>query len=56
MNDQVVSRDTEIVEVLNNEFKSVFTIEDESTLAVLQLQTETSGTERDIGRASRELL
>ena len=41
---EVVSRDSEMVEVLNNEFKSVFTIEDESSLASLQPQTETSET------------
>ena len=48
MNDEVVSRGNESVEVLNNKFKSVFTIEDESTLPLLQPQTETSETEREM--------
>ena len=42
MNYEVVSRDSEMVEVLNNGFKLVFTIEDECTLPLLQPQTETS--------------
>ena len=45
-----------MVEVLNNEFKSVFTIEDESSLASLQPQTETSETVGEIGSVSRELV
>ena len=53
---QADSRDSEIVEVLNNEFKSVFTIEDESTLPLLQPQTETSETVGEIGSVSRELV
>ena len=52
MNDEVVRRDSEITEALNNEFKSVFTIEDESTLASLQPQTETSETVGEIGSLS----
>ena len=56
MNDEVVSRDSKIVEVLNNEFKLVFTIEDESTLLLLQPQTETSETAGEIRSVSRELV
>ena len=47
MNDEVVSRDSEIVKILNFGFKSVFTIEDERTLPLLQPQTETSETVGD---------
>ena len=36
-------RDSGIVQVLNNGFKSVFTIDDEYTLPLLQPQTETVG-------------
>ena len=43
-----------MVVVLNNEFKSVFTIEDESSLASLQPQMETSETVGEIGSVSRE--
>ena len=56
VNDEVVSRDSEMVEVLNNEFKSVFTIEDESSLASLQPQTETSEMVGEIGTVSRDLV
>ena len=64
MKDEVVNRDGEIVEVLNNESKSGFTIEDESTLALLQPQAETSGRTvlhrevgvGEIGSVSRELV
>ena len=49
----MVSRDSEIVELLNIGSKSVFTIEDESTLPLLQPQTETVG---ETGSVSRELV
>ena len=53
MNDEEVSRNSEIVEVLNNEFRSVFTIEDENTLASLQPKTETPETVGEIGECKQ---
>ena len=60
----MVSRDREIIEVLNNEFKYMFTTENESNTASLQRQTETSETvgrdrtssSEEIGSVSRELV
>ena len=47
--DDVISRNSKIAWMLNNEFESLFKIEDESNLALLQLQMETSKTARETG-------
>ena len=41
VNSILVSKDMDMVDVLNNEFKSVFTIEEETNIAALQPQAMT---------------
>ena len=56
VNDELVSKDSEIVELLNSRFKSVFTVEDESNFAALQPQQLTNESIGDIGNITSELV
>lgn len=49
VNNELISQDSEIVELLNDKFKSVFTVEDESTLTALHHQSVTEHEISDIG-------
>ena len=44
INDRVVSHEREMVELLSNQLKSVFTIEDQSNVALIQPQSLTEAT------------
>ena len=56
VNDVVVSRDSEVVEVLNNKFKSVFTVEDEGNFAALQPKLQTEKSIGEVGDIDSELV
>ena len=56
VNDEVVSRDSDVVKVLNNKFQSVFTDEDDTNIAALQSQPEIETTISGIGSVSSELV
>ena len=56
VNDLVVSTDGEMVEVLNNEFKSVFTIEDQKNIASMQPKQVTSETISEVVSVNSEIV
>jgi len=56
INDVLVTEDSEMVEVLNDKFQAVFTIEDQSNIAALQPQPETEATIGELGSISSELV
>ena len=56
VNDEVVSRDSDVAKVLNNKFQSVFTDEDDTNIAALQSQPEIETTISGIGSVSSELV
>ena len=55
-NDKVVSNDTEIVELLSNQFTSVFTVEDYSDFELLETKSLTDETIGEIGDISSDLV
>ena len=56
VNDVVVSEDSEMVELLSDQFKSVFTIEDQGGMALLQPQPVTDEVMDEIGDISSDLV
>ena len=56
VNDLVVSTDGEMVEVLNNEFKSVFTIEDQKNIVSMQPKPVTSETISQVDSVNSEIV
>ena len=54
VDDTIVSKDNDMVELLGNQFQSVFTIEDDSNIALLQPQILTEVTMWELGNISSE--
>ena len=55
-NNMLVSKDNEMVELLSNQFSSVFTIEDQSGIALLHPPTVTEETLGELGNVSSDLV
>ena len=55
-NDRLVGNDTEMVELLSEQFESVFTIEDQSNLSLLQIQPLTEQSMVQLGDISSDLV
>ena len=56
MNDTIVSKDSEMLQLLSDQFKSVFTVEDATGIASIQPQSVTDKTIDEIDRINSELV